>query len=536
MSRNLSTPISLADGAKHPILGLGTYLLKDSSAISSAIKNGYRCLDTACYYRNHSAFGAGVHDSGVPRSELFLITKVDPWTGAINNARTSILKSLTEAKLDYWDLVLIHSPESGSKIRMKAYEELSTLVDEGKIRSLGVSNYGKHHINELLASNPRHKPVVNQIEIHPFHAQQELADYCKSKGILVQGYCPLARKYHLKDATLNSVAEKYHTTAANVMLGWSIAKGYVPLPKSGNVDRQNENAKSININISSEDVNTLDGLDAQSSADSQWTIRTVSRSQHFLLQVFDRHPANTFEGQLKQVDHALAAVAQGTTSLGVKASNGVVIATEKKQPSPLVDDSMLEKVALICPTIGCVYSGMGPDFRQLVTAARKSAQAYWKMFNEYPPTRVMVGEIASIMQGATQKGGMRPYGCSLLVAGYDKTRGSSLYQVDPSGSYWAWKASAMGKNMVNAKTFLEKRYNEDISLEDAIHTSLLTLKEGFEGQMTEKTVDIGIIHIPSEWDTKNPPEALAGDKAGHLPGMPAFRKLSEEEIKDHLTL
>ncbi|TIB27126.1 hypothetical protein E3P88_00365 [Wallemia ichthyophaga] len=496
MSRNLSTPISLADGAKHPILGLGTYLLKDSSAISSAIKNGYRCLDTACYYRNHSAFGAGVHDSGVPRSELFLITKVDPWTGAINNARTSILKSLTEAKLDYWDLVLIHSPESGSKIRMKAYEELSTLVDE----------------------------------------EQELADYCKSKGILVQGYCPLARKYHLKDATLNSVAEKYHTTAANVMLGWSIAKGYVPLPKSGNVDRQNENAKSININISSEDVNTLDGLDAQSSADSQWTIRTVSRSQHFLLQVFDRHPANTFEGQLKQVDHALAAVAQGTTSLGVKASNGVVIATEKKQPSPLVDDSMLEKVALICPTIGCVYSGMGPDFRQLVTAARKSAQAYWKMFNEYPPTRVMVGEIASIMQGATQKGGMRPYGCSLLVAGYDKTRGSSLYQVDPSGSYWAWKASAMGKNMVNAKTFLEKRYNEDISLEDAIHTSLLTLKEGFEGQMTEKTVDIGIIHIPSEWDTKNPPEALAGDKAGHLPGMPAFRKLSEEEIKDHLTL
>ncbi|TIB73240.1 hypothetical protein E3Q24_01244 [Wallemia mellicola] len=240
-------------------------------------------------------------------------------------------------------------------------------------------------------------------------------------------------------------------------------------------------------------------------------------------------------GQLKQVDHALAAVAQGTTSLGVKASNGVVIATEKKQPSPLVDDSMLEKVALICPTIGCVYSGMGPDYRQLVTAARKSAQAYWKMYNEYPPTRVMVSEIATIMQGATQKGGMRPYGCSLLVAGYDKTRGSTLYQVDPSGSYWAWKASAMGKNMVNAKTFLEKRYNDEISLEDAIHTSLLTLKEGFEGQMTEKTVDIGIIQIPNEWDTKNPPDALAGDKAGHLPGMPVFRKLTEEEIKDHLT-
>lgn len=104
MSRNLSTTIPLIDGTKHPIFGLGTYLLKDSRAISSAIKNGYRCLDTACYYRNHSAFGAGVQDSGVPRSELYLITKVDPWTGAINSARSSILKSLQEANLDYWDL------------------------------------------------------------------------------------------------------------------------------------------------------------------------------------------------------------------------------------------------------------------------------------------------------------------------------------------------------------------------------------------------------------------------------------------------
>lgn len=145
--------------------------------------------------------------------------------------------------------VLIHSPESGSKIRTKAYNELSTLVDEGKVRSLGVSNYGKHHIDELLASNPRHKPVVNQIEIHPFHARElgsfnlfcvlihvserELADYCKSKGILVQGYCPLARKNHLQEVTLNLVAEKYRTTPANVMLSWSIANGYVPLPKVG---------------------------------------------------------------------------------------------------------------------------------------------------------------------------------------------------------------------------------------------------------------------------------------------------------------
>jgi 20S proteasome subunit alpha 2 len=136
---------------------------------------------------------------------------------------------------------------------------------------------------------------------------------------------------------------------------------------------------------------------------------------------------------------------------------------------------MLDKVSVICPNIGIVYSGMGPDFRILVSRARKSAQAYWKIYGEYPPTRVLTQEIATIMQQATHSGyadcyidlsysrdeivssGVRPYGVSLLVAGWDNNRGPTLYQVDPSGSYWAWKASAIGKNMVNAKTFLEKR-------------------------------------------------------------------------------
>jgi 20S proteasome subunit alpha 2 len=156
------------------------------------------------------------------------------------------------------------------------------------------------------------------------------------------------------------------------------------------------------------------------------------------------------------------------------ASNGIVIATEKKSSSILIDDSMLDKVAVVCPNIGIVYSGMGPDFRVLIAKARKSAQAYWKIYGEYPPTRVLTQEVATVMQQATQSGyvvktlcttflitsghrGVRPYGVSLLVAGWDNNRGPALYQVDPSGSFWAWKASAIGKNMVNAKTFLEKR-------------------------------------------------------------------------------
>ncbi|KAI9621130.1 hypothetical protein H4Q26_013328 [Puccinia striiformis f. sp. tritici PST-130] len=185
-------------------------------------------------------------------------------------------------------------------------------------------------------------------------------------------------------------------------------------------------------------------------------------------------------GKLVQIEHALAAVGQGTSSLGIK------------------DDSIIEKVASICPNIGMVYSGMGPDYRVLVTRARKIAQAYWKVYGEYPPTRLLTQEIATVMQEATQSGGVRPFGVSLLIAGWDEHRGSTLYQVDPSGSFWPWKASAIGKNMVNAKTFLEKRYNEELSLEDAIHTAILTLKEGFEGQMTEKTIEIGVM-VLSVW-------------------------------------
>ncbi|KAL8279545.1 hypothetical protein RQP46_008107 [Phenoliferia psychrophenolica] len=237
-------------------------------------------------------------------------------------------------------------------------------------------------------------------------------------------------------------------------------------------------------------------------------------------------------GKLVQIEHALAAVASGTTSLGIKATNGIVVATSKKTPSPLVDDSALEKVALICPNIGVVYAGMGPDFRVLVAKARKSAQAYWKIYGEYPSTRVLVGEIATVMQEATQSGGVRPFGVSLLVAGYDKAKGHTLYQVDPSGTFWAWKASAIGKNQVNAKTFLEKRYNDDLSLEDAIHTALLTLKEGFEGVMDEKTIELGII---STAGFSEDALALGGHGTGDV-GTPGFRKLTEAEVADYLQL
>ncbi|OAP55504.1 hypothetical protein AYL99_10477 [Fonsecaea erecta] len=262
-------------------------------------------------------------------------------------------------------------------------------------------------------------------------------------------------------------------------------------------------------------------------------------------------------GKLVQIEYALNAVNQGVTSLGIKATNGIVLATEKKSSSPLIDPPSLSKVSLITPNIGMVYSGMGPDYRVLVDRARKVSHTnYKRIYNEYPPTRILVQDVARVMQEATQSGGVRPYGVSLLIAGWDdgiepetlaakegeteaeaklasrKTGGilkggPSLYQVDPSGSYFPWKATAIGKSATSAKTFLEKRYNDSLELEDAIHIALLTLKETIEGEMNGDTVEIGIV----------------GEPANHLLGYegvegavgPRFRKLSKEEIEDYLT-
>ncbi|KAJ1838749.1 Proteasome subunit alpha type-2 [Coemansia sp. RSA 2708] len=225
-------------------------------------------------------------------------------------------------------------------------------------------------------------------------------------------------------------------------------------------------------------------------------------------------------GKLVQIEHALAAVGNGSTSVGIKAANGVVIATEKKTGSSLVDVSSLEHMAKVCDSIGMVYSGMGPDFRVLVNSARKIAQTYIRTYKEDPPVRILVKELAGIMQEFTQSGGVRPFGVSLLLAGVDD-RGPNLYQVDPSGSYFPWKATAIGKNMVNSKTFLEKRFNGDMELEDAVHTAILTLKEGIEGQMTEESIDIGIIHT-----------SLAAQDTSTTP---AFKRLTTAEIKDYLS-
>lgn len=193
-----------------------------------------------------------------------------------------------------------------------------------------------------------------------------------------------------------------------------------------------------------------------------------------------------------QIEYALARVQQGKMALGIKAKNGVVIATDRKVSSVLVDTDEYQKIQSITPSTGFVYAGMGPDFRVIVRNARKAAQKYYLTYREVQPVSMIVKESALLMQEYTQSGGVRPFGVSCLVAGYDED-GPQLFQVDPSGSSFGWKATAIGKNYVNAKNFLERRYNEDMELDDAVHIALLTLRESYEGEMTESNIEVAVI-------------------------------------------
>lgn len=236
---------------------------------------------------------------------------------------------------------------------------------------------------------------------------------------------------------------------------------------------------------------------------------------------------NSSSGKLVQIEYALNAVKQGVTTIGIKSANGIVLATERKANSPLIKADSNTKVELITPNIGMSYSGMGPDFRVLVDRARKLAHTnYKRVYNEYPPVKILVQEIAKVMQESTQSGGIRPFGVSLLVGGYDEHSSSfQLYQVDPSGSYFPWKATAIGKTSNSAKTFLEKRWNENLELEDAIHVALLALKESVDGELTGENLDIAVVSEPQE-------NAL-GFKGTDIEG-PRFKKLTAEEINDRL--
>ncbi|CAG25327.1 hypothetical protein PFAG_01290 [Plasmodium falciparum Santa Lucia] len=215
-------------------------------------------------------------------------------------------------------------------------------------------------------------------------------------------------------------------------------------------------------------------------------------------------------GKLVQIEYALNRVSSSSPALGIRAKNGVIIATEKKSPNELIEENSIFKIQQISEHIGIVYAGMPGDFRVLLKRARKEAIRYSLQYGSEILVKELVKIIASIVQEFTQTGGVRPFGLSLLICGVD-VYGYHLYQIDPSGCYFNWMATCVGKDYQNNMSFLEKRYNKDIEIEDAIHTAILTLKESYEGVLNEKNIEIGVAY-----DNK------------------PFKILTQNEIKDYL--
>lgn len=205
----------------------------------------------------------------------------------------------------------------------------------------------------------------------------------------------------------------------------------------------------------------------------------------------DSYGLTTFDklGELPQVQFAAKAASKGATAVGIKAADGIVLGSEKKALTPLMDMTSVQKVYIIDDHVGMTYSGLGPDSRVLVSEARKICQYYKFSFSEPMPILQLVREMGRIFQDATHAGGMRPFGVTLIIGGVDRT-GPHVYQVDPSGTHMAWKACATGKTATSARTFLEKRYKDTDEIDDVVHNALLTLKDGLDGKMTPENVEI----------------------------------------------
>ncbi|KAI9763409.1 MAG: hypothetical protein M1840_000540 [Geoglossum simile] len=249
---------------KMPRLGFGVYQSPSSictQSVTTALKTGYRHIDTAQYYANEREVGEAVRNSGIPREEIFVTTKILRTSESTDLAYQRALESVNVIGLGYVDLFLIHSPGRGAPARKATWRALERLLEEGKVRSIGVSNFGIKHIEEMKGYAKIFPPHVNQIELHPWCQQREIANYCHTHNIVVQAYCPLARNLKAKDPTLLNLADKYNKTTAQILIRYCLQKDWVPLPKSDNPVRIAENTDIYGFEIEEVDMERLDGLD-----------------------------------------------------------------------------------------------------------------------------------------------------------------------------------------------------------------------------------------------------------------------------------
>ncbi|WP_436859287.1 aldo/keto reductase [Mammaliicoccus sciuri] len=255
--------VKLNNNVEIPKLGLGVYKIEDADVervIHTAIDAGYRAIDTAWFYKNEKALGEALKTVNIKREDLFITTKLWNDFQGYDATIKAFNDSLESLQLTYIDMYLIHWPCPEDGLFIETYKALETLYKEGKIKAIGVCNFKEHHLDQLLAETEV-VPAVNQVEFHPLFNQKALQAYCESKGIKLMAWSPLMRGGEwLNNADLQSIADQYNKTVAQVIIKWHLQQGRLVIPKSQNDNRIRENFDVFDFELSDEDLAKIDQL------------------------------------------------------------------------------------------------------------------------------------------------------------------------------------------------------------------------------------------------------------------------------------
>lgn len=265
MNTHLQNTVTLNNGVNMPLLGLGVFKVEEGAelvqAVKSAIKHGYRSIDTAAIYDNEKSVGQGIREAilenSIQREDLFVTSKV--WNADLGYEATlaAYETSLNKLGLDYLDLYLIHWPVEGKY--NEAWRALETLYKAGRVKAIGVSNFHIHHLQDLMKDSEI-KPAVDQVEFHPRLTQQPLRDFCREQGIQFEAWSPLMQGQLFDNPALQAIAAKYGKSVAQVILRWDLQHGVITIPKSTKEQRIIENADLFDFELSNEDMNRIDQL------------------------------------------------------------------------------------------------------------------------------------------------------------------------------------------------------------------------------------------------------------------------------------
>lgn len=259
---DINGTFELSNGIKMPYLGLGTYQSDNDQEVVDAIKYalqiGYRHIDTASIYGNEVGVGKGVSESGLLREDVFVVSKVWNKDQGYDTTLSAFDASLNRLGLDYLDLYLIHWPVARNY--KDTWRAMQKLYKEQRIRAIGVSNFMRHHLEDLLTS-AEITPMVNQMEFHPYVVQQDLIDYCSAKEIQYEAWSPFMQGKLFKLDICDDLARKYGKSPSQIILRWNLQKGVVTIPKSVKKERISANANIFDFELTSDEVAYLDSLD-----------------------------------------------------------------------------------------------------------------------------------------------------------------------------------------------------------------------------------------------------------------------------------